>query len=370
MNIVFVNVWLDPERGAGTAERTRRLARHLSDLGCVCSIVTMGGSRWHGELTTAGIRVYSCAHLGRRFPIPLVHPLDLWRTIRHSDVVHIMGYWYLLAAFVYLFARLVRKPVIVCPAGELSAFDRRRLHKRLYHRLIGQRMMTGAASIVATTVAERDYIMTDFGPVLPSIIVSPNGIALPTAPERNDLRLPEAPFVLFLGRLTAIKGPDLLVEAFAQICNNFPDLHLVVAGPDLGMGRRLEDRVCELGIARRVHFLGFVDEGQRRYLYRKARLLAVPSRSEVMSMVALEAGAMGVPVLLTDRCGFQEVAECSGGLVVAPDQTALASGLASMLSDPTALGAMGERLRSFVLQQYAWPAVACDLLIHFRSLKD
>jgi hypothetical protein len=47
MNIVLVNIWLDPERGTGIAERTRRLARSLVDLGCACSLVTMGSTPWH-----------------------------------------------------------------------------------------------------------------------------------------------------------------------------------------------------------------------------------------------------------------------------------------------------------------------------------
>src|SRR5207248_2789727 len=83
---------------------------------------------------------------------------------------------------------------------------------------------------------------------------------------------------------------------------------------------------------------------------------------EVMSIVALEAAAMGTPVLLTDRCGFDEVAEIGGGLVVPADQGALAHGLATMLCDLIALQGMGERLRSFVLSRYAWPTVARQLL--------
>ena len=368
MNILFVNVWLDPERGAGTAERTRHLARCLADLGCTCSIVAMGGTTRIAELAAAGVQVHALEYFGRRFPIPLLRPIELWRAVREADVIHVMGYWYLLAAAGYLFARLAHKPVVMCPAGELVKFDRDRLQKRLYHWLIGRHMIAGATSIIAITAPERDQITREFGIPPSRVIIVPNGIAPAVVPETDNLSLPRGPIVLFIGRLTAIKGPDLLMEAFAQISDIFPDVHLVMAGPDLGMRARLEARAREIAIKDRVHFLGFISEGQRRYLYRRAKLLAIPSRSEVMTMVALEAAAEGTPVILTDRCGFDEVFEVGGGLVVPANQTALAQALTTMLSDHAALRGMGERLRSFVLDRYPWPSVAARLFEHLAEV--
>ena len=78
-------------------------------------------------------------------------------------------------------------------------------------------------------------------------------------------------------------------------------------------------------------------------------------------MVALEAAATGTPVLLTDRCGFDEVEQIGGGLVVSADIDGLAAGLAKMLDDGTDLHLMGEKLRSFVLTRYAWADVARQL---------
>jgi glycosyltransferase involved in cell wall biosynthesis len=229
-------------------------------------------------------------------------------------------------------------------------------------------MIAGAASIIAITARERDQIIEEFKFPSSRVIIIPNGIAPPFVPEIDNLSLPTAPIVLFVGRLTAIKGPDLLIEAFAQISDTFPDVHLVMVGPDLGMRSWLETRTKKIGIEHRVHFLGFISEGQRRYLYRRAKLLAVPSRSEVMTMVALEAAVEGTPVILTDRCGFDEVSEVGGGLVVSANQAALAQALTTMLSDHAALRVMGERLRSFVLDRYPWPGVAARLFDHLAKV--
>jgi glycosyltransferase involved in cell wall biosynthesis len=118
----------------------------------------------------------------------------------------------------------------------------------------------------------------------------------------------------------------------------------------------------------RVAFLGFVDETTRQYLYKNAAFLVIPSRSEVMSMVALEAAAQGTPVLLTDRCGFNEVEEVGGGLVVSADVESLAAGLTKMLGETRNGVPMGERLQAFVLDQYAWPRIAGQLKQHLAHL--
>jgi glycosyltransferase involved in cell wall biosynthesis len=361
MKVVLVNIWLDAEHGAGTAERTRRLARALADLGCDCSILTMGPSPWNGELSAGRVHVHSIGYFGRRYPIPLPRPLRLWRLIRGADVIHVTGYWYLLAAAVCFIGRGARVPVVLCPAGELLAFDRRQWWKRIYHRIIGRRAVASASLIIAVTAQERDDLIRRYGIRSPRVILVPNGVTLPAPIENGDLPPPTRSFVLFVGRLAGVKGPDLLVEAFAKISSVFPDIDLVMIGPDFGLRRILEARAHDLGLAERVRFLGFVDEGPLQRIYRQAAVLVLPSRSEVMSFVALEAAAAGTAVLLTESCGFDEVGEIGGGLVVAADHGAIAQGLTTMLSDRAELRRMGQRLREFVLQNYAWPEIACSL---------
>src|SRR5262245_53549464 len=263
MNVVLVNIWLDPERGTGTAERTRQLARSFTDLGCTCSLVTMGTTPWRDEFTAVGIRVHSIGYFGRRYPIPLLRPIELWRVLRGADVIHVMGYWYLLAAAVSLIAGLAHRPLVICPAGELLAFDRRELLKRLYHRLIGRHMIAGAASIIAITAREREQLVGCFCVDPSRVVTFPNGISTSPAPESGMLHSPAECFVLFVGRLAAIKGPDLLVDAFAAIGDTCTHVHLVMVGPDFGMRTGLEMRVRALGIAERVHFIGLIAEGRR-----------------------------------------------------------------------------------------------------------
>jgi glycosyltransferase involved in cell wall biosynthesis len=156
-----------------------------------------------------------------------------------------------------------------------------------------------------------------------------------------------------MGRLNAIKGPDLLLDAFAAAA--LSGWTLVFAGPDGGLGAALAARARDAGLGARVKFLGWVGGQDKVAAYRAAELVVIPSRQEAMSLVALEAGACGKPVLMTDRCGFDAAAQAGGALAVPPDATALAIALRELVN-AGGLADMGARLQRLVLREYAWEA--------------
>jgi glycosyltransferase involved in cell wall biosynthesis len=171
-----------------------------------------------------------------------------------------------------------------------------------------------------------------------------------------------------MGRLNPIKGPDLLLEAFAQVSGRFPDHHLVFAGPDGGMLSGLTASAEQLGLAHRIHFLGHVAGSEKAGAYQSAQLLVVPSRQEAMSIVALEAGISGTPVLLTDQCGFDEIAALDPRLVVPASTEGLAAGLLALLGDADELRQIGVRTKAFVQEKYAWPTIIMRYLDLYRRI--
>jgi len=321
------------------------------------------------EFARANVKVQQVHYISERFPIPLPDPRALFRVIREADVVQVMGFWFLLAALSCFVARLAGTRLALCPAGSLTRYGRNSMVKRLYFATVGRAMLKLSDTVIATTEQEKRLLASDFGVAQRSIFVSPNGIE----PHRGEIPTNDNPIprrlITFVGRLTAIKAPDLLLEAFAPVAAALAEVTLVIAGPDLGLRLTLERRVVELGLQSRVRFTGFVDEQQRTALLGQTILLVVPSHSEVMSMVALEAGAMGVPVLLTDQCGFDEVAEIGGGLVVGVDEHALTEAMLQIMTDENVAQRMGDRLRAFVLANYAWEKVAGKLRYHFDTLR-
>jgi glycosyltransferase involved in cell wall biosynthesis len=361
VKVLLTTISLDPERGGGTAERTRCIAHHLNAQKIDCHVLTMEGGRYAEALEAQSIPVTVTGHLRIRYHIPLLNFRTLWRLISGTDIVHVLGYWNVLSVATCGIARASGKPFVLSAAGEFAGLERPRCDQRIFHAALGRRMIRDASLLIAITSLEREQMIRQLDVDPNKVVVVPNGVDPIDWPIDGDEFLPSGRFVLFLGRLAHIKGPDILLDAFASISRQFPDVSLVIAGSDFGMRSELAARVSELSLAGRVVFTGFLDDRARWTAYRKAALLAVPSRSEAMSLVALEAAAAGTPVLISDQCGFVDIASSAGAVVVPPDVEGLSRGLSIMLAQETDLRAMGEKARAFVLERYAWPHIAAQL---------
>ena len=175
---------------------------------------------------------------------------------------------------------------------------------------------------------------------------------------------------MFVGRLNSIKGPDLLLQAFGNLKDKLQDLHLVFVGPDGGMLAELKQMVVEFGVNERVHFLGYLGGAEKSQAYHAADLLVIPSRQEAMSIVVLEAGITGTAVLLTDQCGFNEVATINGGLVVPASVNGLQKGLVKILYDHAKLKMMGTNLKKHVENVFTWDVVINQYLNLYCKILD
>jgi glycosyltransferase involved in cell wall biosynthesis len=160
-----------------------------------------------------------------------------------------------------------------------------------------------------------------------------------------------------MGRLNSAKGPDLLLRAFCNLRDHLAQYHLVFAGPDQDMSTELRAIVAQYSVADRVHFLGYVGGVDKSRAYYAADLLVIPSRREAMSIVVLEAGISGTPVLMTDQCGFNEITDTGGGMVVPASVGGLEKGLVSVLSDRENLKMKGQKLKAFVSKHFLWDTI-------------
>jgi glycosyltransferase involved in cell wall biosynthesis len=368
MNVLLVNISLDSRLGGGTAERTRHLALNLSKAGCHCEVMAITGNSWQQEFDSSNVKSYITGKIGKRFPLPLINPIRAWKAIKSADIIHIMGYWNLLSIAVGALAVSAKTPYVLCPAGEFSAIGNHRLIMRLFHALFGKQLIKKASGFIAITQLERSLISEVAGIPIEHISVIPNAVSEPSMPARLDNeKFPRQPFILFMGRLAPVKGPDFLVQAYINTpaAHKFP---LVLAGPDFGMQKELQEMIAQSELSSAIHFIGFLNEEERNEAYRRALMLVIPSRSEAMSLVALEAGIVELPVLLTNTCGFNEIEEVGGGLVVAASAEALSDGLNKMLVDVAELEKMGKRLKRFVVDHYSWQVTARAMIKQFEML--
>lgn len=368
MRVLLVNHLLDAISGGGTAERTYQLARFLALEDVNCSILTLDIGLSSERLAGLGnVRVHALPCINKRFFIPAVCPRRLWKLIADADVIHLAGHWTLLNVLVFWTCRLQRKPFLFSPAGALKPFGRSLWLKHAYNRVMGLALLKCAALNIAITEDERAEFLSH-GVQTGRVAVIPNGIdpaqyqvvQLPAECEKFRLHyaLGSAPFILFLGRLSHIKGPDLLLEAFSRIAGKYPDHLLVLAGPDDGLADSLRAQARVLGLERRIRFIGYVSGATKVLALRTARLMVIPSRREAMSIVILEAGACSCPVVFTNTCGLSAFEQADAGIMVEADASKIAEGMQCALDDPEKLSRCVERLAELVSNDYLWESQA------------
>jgi glycosyltransferase involved in cell wall biosynthesis len=262
--------------------------------------------------------------------------------LQNFDVVHIFGLYDLLGPAVASAARELRIPYVIEPIGMFVPIVRNVMLKRMYHALIGRRLFADAAAVIATSEQEVSELATA-GVPRDKIVLRRNGVDRPLSlPPRGKFRAAQgiserAKLVLFLGRLSPKKSPELLLQAFAQFTKKHmgdADPMLVFAGPDdAGMHQRLAAEAARLGLSTRVKFSGPLFGEDKWSAYRDADVFVLPSQNENFGNTAAESMAAGTPVVVTEQCGIAPHVKDLAGEVVAHDAKALADALEKILTD-------------------------------------
>lgn len=147
------------------------------------------------------------------------------------------------------------------------------------------------------------------------IDIIPNGIDAAKFdfpfPRKRDFRAnyaaPDEKIVFHVGRNVREKGAHVLIDAFKRLLHDYHKAKLVIAGG--GDRQWLKDLAAALGISDRVYFTGFVSDEDLLKLYRVSDVAVFPSLYEPFGIVALEAMAAKVPVVVSDVCGLREVVD-------------------------------------------------------------
>ncbi|MBN1655615.1 MAG: glycosyltransferase family 4 protein [Deltaproteobacteria bacterium] len=170
---------------------------------------------------------------------------------------------------------------------------------------------------------------------------------------------PLDPMVLYVGRMSTQKGPDLLLEAIPGILAYRPDAKFVFVG-DGDMKPYLEHRAWELNVGHAVRFLGSMPADEwLNDLFKSSDVVCVPSRNEPFGMVVLEAWAAGKPVVVTENGGPRTFATHGlDGYVVHPTPDSICWGIKSIFSNFAHARWMGERGRVKAAYGFSWDMIA------------
>ncbi len=277
---------------------------------------------------------------------------DLVRQRRY-DLCHCWGGW---PSGIIGYRLRRRFPYVVALRGsDVPGYSQRLwLFDPLVFRHVSRRVWRDAARLLALSDALRRLAWGTLPGV--AIDILPNGVdAVRFAPGTA-----RSPFsLLFVGRLIERKSVHHLIEAVAQLSKGQAGVRLIVAG-DGPERMRLQALAERRGLEAGVEFLGHLPKDRLAEVYRDASVLVVPSETEALGNVVLEAMASGLAVITT-RTGASELIDGNGQVIEAPSPASICAAVERYLSDPELL-AEHQQVSRRRAQAMSWQAVAQDLL--------
>lgn len=188
-----------------------------------------------------------------------------------------------------------------------------------------------------------------------------NGVR-PVKPWRVEV---PAPTVLFMGRMTAQKAPEVFFEVAQRIAEQLPHVSFVMAGRG-AMLEPLRERAQREGMADRIRFPGFIERPEIHDLLSHTSVCCMPSRSEPFGLVALEAAQFGVPTVLSSEAGVSEVLS-SNPVVSVGDVEGFRRHIVDLLRDEPGRSELGRRLVEEA-SKATWHSAAERVLDVYRGL--
>ncbi len=232
-----------------------------------------------------------------------------------------------------------------------------------------------STEVIVNSNFMKGHIQGLFGLPFDKINVIPNGINLTNFNGierdyefRRQYALDNEKIILYMGRLVYEKGIQHLISAMPKILDNYHDAKLIVAGKG-GMLDELKAQVEYMGISNKVYFTGYLDAKQVQKMYKCADVAVFPSTYEPFGIVALEAMLAGVPTVVSDVGGLNEIVEhgITGMKSYAGNSNSIADSILTLLYDHALATNVAKNAKAKVKELYNWNKIAQDT--HFTYQK-
>lgn len=326
MKILNVIATVNP-RGGGPIEWVRQFAITAGALGHTVEVLTQDHvddpviqqfpAKTYGIGTSLG-QMYS------RNMVPW-----LKNNAENYDCVIAHGLWRYPSYGTWRALKETNIPYFIYTHGMLGSYFKRNypfkhLAKSLYWPLTDYLALRDAKAVLFTCEEERKNARSSFSKYIANEIVMIPGQEEPKIDigharalflERFP-KLKDKPYLLYLGRLVAVKGCDVLIEAFSKVQHVDPNLQLVLAGPDQdGWQAQLEHLVSQYKLQGRVHFTGMLDNSARWGAIANAQCMVLPSHHENYSFSTVEGLVCGKPSILSKEVGiWRDIISANAGI--------------------------------------------------------
>jgi glycosyltransferase involved in cell wall biosynthesis len=238
--------------------------------------------------------------------------------------------------------------------------------KQLVYRQVVKRVARKSAALLTGSHFVKDDLVK-FSGIKPDKVTVTYEAADPITDRPEPVpALTGQQFIMYVGRALPHKNLERLVEAFALLKVQHPELLLVLAGQQGANYGRLQAFAERRAVAG-VHFTGFVSEGQLRWLYEQCAAYVFPSLSEGFGLPGLEAMAHGAPVVSSNATCLPEVYGEAAHYFDPLDVTAMAEAINEILTDKI-LRAELVRLGQKQVKKYSWRRLAEQTLAVYLSV--
>ena len=225
-----------------------------------------------------------------------------------------------------------------------------------------------STEVIVNSNFMKGHIQGLFGLPFEKINVIPNGINLTNFNGierdyefRRQYASDNEKIILYMGRLVYEKGIQHLISAMPKILNGYNDAKLIIAGKG-GMTDELKAQAEALGISNKVYFTGYLNAKQVQKMYKCADVAVFPSTYEPFGIVALEAMLAGVPTVVSDVGGLDEIVEhgVTGMKSYAGNSNSIADSILALLYDHQLAAKVSKNAKAKVKELYNWNKIAQD----------
>lgn len=285
------------------------------------------------------------------------------------EMLHVHGLWKYCSVASIHWSRKYKRPHIVHPHGMLDPWALRNSRpKKLLAAALYENMHLRRASCIRALCQSEAESIRAYGLRNP-VCVIPNGIDLVTPAEvarRRSQRADGRRVLLYLGRLHPKKNLGQLLQAWANMqrdCKAANEWLLTIAGWEQGgYERELKAQSSKWNVHNSVEFLGPRFGEQKAESYASCDAFILPSLSEGLPMVVLEAWAYGKPVLMTPECNIPEGFSTSAALQIGATPEQIVPGLRALIEMSDAeRESMGLRGRQLVADRFTWSRLGGEM---------
>lgn len=370
MKVLQVVPYFPPHEG-GMPKYVYNLSKYLIKMGHDVHVITSNSPKMETYEEIEGITV----ERQRIIMEPLRNPITprsflINKVIKNFDVVHVHDQYYFSPMITAFLKSKKYKPLILTNHGKLK-YDNPILDNivKIYDLSVGKLVLNRCDIIVVNSSADKDYISKKNKSISKKIKIFPNSLDLEEYDKyiQSDIseftqkyNISNKNIILFVGRIIAMKGIEYLIKAIPYVIKDNPMSNLIFMFVGSGdFFEKAKNLAKKLNVEKFTVFTGSIPFGEDLInAYKSARIFVLPSLSEGLPTVILEAMYFNLPVISTDIPSLTAHFKDTSLLVPPKDEMALAKAITELLNNNDLARKLSNQGNQLVRSKYLWKVTA------------